>query len=125
MGANTATAAIASFSGGRFMSGQYSESIQSKVLRTDMDAGLPKQAKRNTRQLFQRNMTYLFTDAEYAAFKAWHKNTAQYGAKWFVYVDPVSGDTIDARIVEGKYDAQPVNARMNNWFVTFILEVWG
>ena len=43
----------------------------------------------------------------------------------FNYTDPMANnDIVDARIVEGVYQAAPVNARANFWYVTFTMEMY-
>ena len=122
--ANTATSSINFYSGGKCMSSQYSETVVSNVLRTEMTGGYAKQAKKSSKQVKTRDVVYLYSTAEFEAFKLWFKNDAKDGSLFFNYTLPESAnnDIIDARIVNGVYSAQPVNARMNYWYVTLQIE---
>ena len=106
------------------MSSQYSETVVSNVLRTEMTGGYAKQAKKSSKQVKTRDVVYLYSTAEFEAFKLWFKNDAKDGSLFFNYTLPESAnnDIIDARIVNGVYSAQPVNARMNYWYVTLQIE---
>lgn len=124
MGANTGTSSISFYSGGKCMSSQYSETVISNVLRTEMTGGYAKQARKSSKQVKTRDVVYLYSTAEFDAFKAWFKDTAKDGALFFNYTLPESAnnDIADARIVSGVYQAAPVNARMNYWYVTMQIE---
>lgn len=106
------------------MSAQYSETVTPNVLRTEMTGGYAKQAKRGSKQTKTTDCTYLYSTAEFEAFKTWFRDTAKDGSLFFNWTDPSSAnnDIVDARIVSGVYQAAPVNARMNYWFVTLQIE---
>jgi hypothetical protein len=124
MPSNTATSSINFYAGGKCMSSQYSESVVSNVLRSEMTGGYAKQAKRASRQVKQRDVVYLYSTTEFDAFKTWFKDTAKDGSLFFNYTLPESAnnDIIDARIMNGTYTAAPVNARMNFFYVTLQIE---
>lgn len=120
--ANNATSSINFYAGGRMLTSEYSESVNSNALRTDMTGGYAKQAKRASKQVKVCEATYFYTAAEFEAFKTWFKDTAADGVLFFNWNDPVSGNTIDARIVNGVYNAKPMNARMKHWNVVLQIE---
>lgn len=106
------------------MSSQYSETVTSNLLRTEMTGGYAKQAKRGSKQVKTTDCVYLYSTAEFEAFKIWFRDTAKDGSLFFNWTDPSSAnnDIVDARIVNGVYSAAPVNARMNYWFVNLSIE---
>lgn len=119
--ANNGTSSI-TFPGGRLMTGQYSEQIESNILRTQMESGLQKQAKKSGQARVTRDVVYLMSTTQYETFKTWFRTSAADGALFFNWDDPVSGNTIDARIVNGLYDTSPVNARFNFFYITLQIE---
>jgi hypothetical protein len=122
--ANTATSSINFYSGGKCMSSQYSETVLPNVLRTEMTGGYAKQAKRGSKQVKTAEVVYLYNTTEFEAFKTWFRDTAKDGSLFFNWTAPESAnnDIMDARIVNGVYSAQPVNARMNYWYVSMQIE---
>lgn len=128
MGANNGTSTInfPSANVGRFMSGQTQEQIVSNLLRSEMTSGFAKQAKRSTKMRVNRSVTYLMSTGEFDYFKDWHENTAMDGALMFNYTDPMTAnnDIVDARIVEGVYQATPLNPRAHYLTVNFLMELY-
>jgi hypothetical protein len=117
-------AAINFYTGGTLMSRELSETANSNVLRTEMEGGYQKQAKKFSKSLLTRNVVYLFTNAEYAAFKTWFYTTAANGSLFFNWTDVVDNVTKDARIVNGVYEARPVAPSLSHWYVSFQLETY-
>ena len=122
--ANTASQSIAFYAGGKAMTGTYTESIRSNVLRTQMEGGIEKTAKRFGKAQITHNITYLYDASEYAAFKTWFKDTAKYGALFFNWTNPITDDIVDARISDGTYQVAPVNARGNYFYVQLNIETY-
>lgn len=101
----------------------YRYSRQSNVIRTDMEGGPTKQALMSSIDYLAFPVTYLFTKAEFIAFQTFVKTTIN-TVEWFDWVEPVSGATLQARIVNGDIsDARPLNPHFANWIVSFQLEV--
>lgn len=126
MGANTATANIAFPSIGKVIGAQYSESVVSNALRSEMTGGYSKVAKRSSKQIKNHKITYVFSAAEYDTFKYFFHTTAADGTLFFVWTDVASAnnDIKDARIVDGTYEAMPVNGAMRHWLVTLNIETY-
>lgn len=122
--ANTATQTVNFYAGGKPLHGTYTESIESNVFRTPMEGGIAKTAKKKGKTAVKHSMTYLYSTAELAAFKAWFKTTVHYGARFFNYPHPITDDIIDARIADGTYNVSPVNQRANYFYVQINFEVY-
>jgi hypothetical protein len=115
-------ATIDFYSGGRVMTGNYSEKVKANLDRTDMETGPAKTRPRQSLTTIERPVTYLFTAVEKAAFKTWFKTTAKYGSLWFNWVDPDDGVTKDARIVDGAPDFKGLNVKLSHWYCTLNIE---
>lgn len=108
--------------GGKITFSGFKRNRVSNILRSDMEAGPSKQAKRSFRDFINFPVTYIFTDTEYAAFDVWVRDTIS-AVDWFDWIDPVSGSTIQARIINGDIsEAVPLNPQMDTWLVKFMLE---
>jgi len=105
---------------------QYSENPDSSVLRTEMETGPAKQAKVQSLAPVQRRVSLFFTGAEFETFKIWFKGSeCNRGASWFDWLDPQTGTTKQARIVDGKYEALTTNTGEGSeigWHVSMNLE---
>lgn len=122
--ANTATQTIAFYSGGKAMTSSYTESVTPNVFRTPMEGGIPKTAVKKGKTAVNMSVTYLYSSSEYASFRSWFKNTAQYGSLFFNWTNPITDDVVDARIADSNYSVTPVNARGNYFFVTINFETF-
>ena len=104
----------------------YSKLPQPVVLRTDMEAGPPKQRAFASMTYVQHSVTYLFSNTDYNGFLNWLYTTAAMGSIPFNWTDPTDNVTKDARIVKGQITAaQPTSPKMDYWTVQFIIEVSG
>jgi hypothetical protein len=101
---------------------QYQEKIHPKVIRTEMEGGLPKQALRYSSTLVERQVLYHVKEADYHRFKTWFYTEAHYGASWFDWSNPVTQHTHSARIVNGEIEAVPLSADHTQWQLRFVLE---
>lgn len=115
-------ASINFYTGGKLLTGTVSEKPTSNIFRTQMEGGYAKQAKKNSKALVNRSVTYVYTAAEYEAFKTWFYNTAAHGSLFFNWLDPVDNVTKDTRIVNGEYEAAPVSPRMSHYTVAMTFE---
>lgn len=107
---------------GKLLSEGFGNEPQSAVARTEMDSGPAKQ--RRVRGLVEhpRSCTYFMTSAERDTWLAWFRDDIDRGAKWFDWPDPVSGNTVSARIVGGQYSDKPHRGTLQHWRVAFTLE---
>jgi hypothetical protein len=103
----------------------YSVTKESALLRTEMESGPPKQAKVKSRVMVTHKVNfYLDSRANYQAFETWYANDISYGADWFDYPDPISGNTVQARFKNGGYDSSPMSANMDQWKISAQIEMW-
>lgn len=95
------------------LSGNNQYSPTTIINRTQMDMGPPKQSPNQAYSFPQVQKQLLFTVAQWRAFLTWYKDPTQgnYGAVFFDWTDVlVSDSTIQARIVNGDYQTNPINA---------------
>lgn len=97
---------------------------QNSVLRTPMEDGTPKQARRFARNYAIYTMSILMSDAEYTAFKSWFLTDAEHGAKDFNFADPQTGVVKDFRLRGGQFNARPINQRQTYWNVSVEMEAY-
>lgn len=111
---------------GELLLSGYNEKTASSLLRTQMEDGPDKQAKVRSQEQVGRNVTYRFSSAEFITWKAWRKDDIASGALFFDWISPLTGDTVQGRIVDGVYDAKPFNGNGDslNWDVSFMLETY-
>jgi alkanesulfonate monooxygenase SsuD/methylene tetrahydromethanopterin reductase-like flavin-dependent oxidoreductase (luciferase family) len=66
-----------------------------QTVRTDMEVGAARQRRRTAARNDQISLTWIFTDAEMAIFRAWFDDGAEAagGAAWFTGLNLVMGDT--------------------------------
>lgn len=103
----------------------FNEKYESNLLRTEMEDGLPKQAKIKDKTLVTRSVNlYLSSKADYLSFLEWFKSTLQYGALWFDFTDPVTETVKQARFVGGELKGIPQNAHLANWYIATSIETW-
>jgi len=103
----------------------YAHSPRPGVIRTNMEAGPPKQATIESRILHRINVAYLIdSKADYQSFLAWWQTTIS-RVDWFDWTDPLSGAVKQARIVGGEFEARPTRPDLEAWVITFDLEYWG
>ena len=107
---------------GKLLASGYQETVRPNIYRTNMEGGTAKQAQRYSITFIERHVAYRFTAREYANFKMWFYETVKHGARWFNWLDPVDNKTKEARMVEGKWQANPIDAAHRLWTVSFILE---
>lgn len=97
----------------------------SPSLRTDMESGAARSRRRSYARNDRVGVSWLMTDAEFAAFRAWFEDDAEAagGSAWF-YISLWIGDT-GATLQEARFiDAyQAVLADHARWAVTAQLEV--
>lgn len=107
-----------------FQSAGYNAEPVGNVYRSTMENGRIKQSRRSQKQRIVRNVTYLATAAQYETFKTWFRNDAAFGAKYFNWNDPEDEVTKDARIVDGLYNAVPLNTRMHYYYINVQIETY-
>jgi len=102
---------------------------QSVIERTEMESGPPKQAAVQSRRMKPRDITIQWSQADFDAFETWFEGSeCGFGALFFDWTDPRDGNTKQARIVGGDYDASLASAGEGapvKVVVTMTLEVWG
>lgn len=83
----------------RFTTNGAGEDFQPNVIRTEMERGVPKMRRVNTRPMVQISGEIIFlSEADIAAFDDWYFDTiGQVG--WFDFRHPRTGQIVQARIV--------------------------
>jgi hypothetical protein len=114
---------------GKLLLGGFSEAPASALIRTEMEGGLPKQAKVRARVMVTRAVAMDYSMSEFESFKVWFRDTIKRGADWFDWIDPLDGVTKLARIVaaDPAFTAQPTTFSEGaplRWTVKFNLETW-
>ncbi len=95
------------------------------VIRTDMEAGSPRARRRTRARNDNINVTWMFTDAQMAIFRAWFDSDAEAagGSAWFT-ISLAIGETgigsMEARFL-GAWQASLLPGM--NWSVSASLEV--
>ena len=81
----------------------YSINMQDQCVRTDMEVGNPRVRRRTAARIDLIDISWIFTDAEMATFRAWYEDSStgiSGGAGWFT-IDLAVGETgidsVDAR----------------------------
>lgn len=110
----------------KIMLDQYSEQKESGIIRTQFEAGPPRQARFKSRTLKTRScQLYIDGNANFQAFEAWFANDLEQGALFFDFTDPLTGQTNQGRFVGGLYSAAPLSVPPDRWFVSCQIESWG
>jgi len=81
----------------------YGEEADYGVLRTEMDNGIAKQRARFSMPIVTRDATVIvmsLTDKQ--ALDAWIAADLAGGAAWFAWAEPLTGNSVQARLVSGK-----------------------
>lgn len=110
----------------KIMADGFGVSRDALAVRSEMESGPPKQLQVKTRGMVQRTFRALLNSrAEYLAFLEWYKTTIRAGADWFWFRDPVTKQTVEARIVNGLGQENPlIPGRITHWTVQITIEVW-
>lgn len=88
----------------------FSEKHKSQLTRSDMEGGIPKQAKTASVGMVERNVIiFLRTRTDYNNFIHWYKTTLNGGASWFAWTDPISQTNKQARFVAMDLESIPNN----------------
>ena len=99
----------------------YSESTQSSIIRSQTE-GIIKQAVRYSSNYITYDVTYMLSDTELDTWRTFFTDTISRGATSFDWVEPSTGDTVDARIINGEWGLS-INAPNVN-VIKFTLEVF-
>jgi hypothetical protein len=103
----------------------YSLKHKSNVIRTDMEAGSPKQRQISSQDLDTVNVVWWFTDSEMATFRNWFRTDLGHGANWFTNIELALGNGIEsvtARFINGDWTSE-LRAGDLQWLVKASLEV--
>lgn len=81
----------------------YEETPDFGVLRSDMDNSIAKQRPRRSLPIVTRNVRIKVENkADKLTFDEWFKNDINGGSDFFSYIDPIDGQTKQARFVGGE-----------------------
>jgi hypothetical protein len=78
----------------------YAEQRQNQVLRTEMDAGIPKVRRRFTAALTNLQVSWVLTDTQLSTLETFFVTTLLGGATAFDWTHPRTGAAVSARFVE-------------------------
>ena len=107
---------------GRLMTGPLTEVPNPNVLRTEFESGDIKQTRRASKQRMAQKIVFIYTNAEYTTWKTWFRDTALMGALKFDFTDPQNDTLRDYRILNGAYEANPLNQKLEHWSVEMTWE---
>lgn len=81
----------------------YGEEADYGVLRTEMDNSIAKQRSRFSKPIVTRDATVVVMSlADKKSLDAWLGTDLSGGAAWFTWVEPLTGNSVQARFVAGK-----------------------
>ncbi|WP_368640492.1 hypothetical protein ABRZ04_04555 [Castellaniella ginsengisoli] len=81
----------------------YGEEADYGVLRTEMDNGIAKQRSRFSTPIVTRDATVIAKSlADKQALDAWIASDLAGGAAWFAWIEPLTKNAVQARLVGGK-----------------------
>lgn len=111
---------------GELLLNGFGEQPETALIRTEMETGPVKQAKIRSKENMQFTVTYKYTSAEFILWKAWRKADIAFGALYFDWVKPLTGEVVQARIPGGDYNAVAYNGKDEaiEWEVGFIIELY-
>lgn len=93
------------------------------VLRSDQPSGLRSARQRSVSRQSLINVRWVFTEAEFAVFEAWHHHTVLDGAAWFsVSLRNGQGASTHTARFNGPWEATPL-AGTGTWAVSGTLRV--
>jgi hypothetical protein len=99
---------------------------ESGILRTEFENGPPRQARFKSRTMITRQATlFIEGKSNFIDFQDWFDDDIEGGALFFTMTDPVSGSSIEARIVGGTYTANALSPTMQQWQINCQIESWG
>lgn len=102
----------------------YSESPQSQVLRSSMDAGPPKTRRRFTAATRSIPMSVTLSNAQVVIFETWFDADIQGGSLPFDMAQPRTGAVVSMLIAgEPPYQLTPIGTGSEYWRLTMQLEV--
>jgi hypothetical protein len=78
---------------------QYTESLGSSVIRTEMDIGLAKVRRRYTKNIENFDMIFLIDSDQYLIFKTFFDVTVNGGATTFTFPHPVTTVPTEVRLL--------------------------
>ena len=103
----------------------YQFQIEPMLVRTEMDAGEPKQRLRYRKTIDTFPVSWQFTSTQLETFETFIRDEANQGASWFdlPLADGQGIRMMEGRLIEGKYSVAPLTSSVNFWQVTAQLEV--
>lgn len=93
-----------------------------QTIRTDMEVGAARARRRTHARIYQVQVSWLFSDAQFVIFQDWFDQGAQGGAAWFSLRLPLGG-RLSAQEVRFIGPVQITNDEGMNWSVSGKLEV--
>jgi len=106
----------------KFMSEGFSETYQDVVYRSEFESGPDKTALRNPSAKNTRSVKYLMANGYLDAWRTWYKDSAKHGAVYIDIPDPLTGTTVEARIIGGTMTISPVTRKATHYYVEFEFE---
>lgn len=108
----------------KLLADPFNQTVGGAVERTEMEDGNAKQGRARAFDAEQFDVTYLMTQAELEAFRAFHRDELQRGALRWLWTDPVLQTTESVRIVGGGYRSVPHQRFRQCYRVSFKLEIY-
>lgn len=105
-----------------FLSGSFTRRENSPVLRSVFEDGLVKQAARSSLRRVTYTVRYRVTADELEDWDDWFKNDAAQGAKFFNWTNPITQQSVVARIVNGLVNVGPITQKMDHYTLDMEIE---
>ncbi|MEN2424727.1 hypothetical protein AA0N74_01610 [Chromobacterium vaccinii] len=103
----------------------FAEEADYGVMRTEMDSGVPKQARRFSVPIIARTINIrVRSDADRLRFDDWVRVDLAGGVGWFNWLDPIGGQRKRARLI-GKPACRWQRDGLQRWQASLQLETCG
>ncbi len=99
----------------------YKETTIPTIIRSETE-GIVKQAVRYAANYIDYDVTYLLSDSELTTWRTFFTSEISRGAISFNWVNPSTGETVDARLIGGSWELNILADDVNS--VKFTLEVF-
>ncbi len=102
----------------------YSETYKAQVIRSDFEAGIPRQRARASATIKTRSTRYSICGHDNLnCFFDWFRGDIDFGSQWFLWPDPrKNGEKVKARILNKDITINPVSNKFETWTIDLSIE---